>query len=77
MTNELAALLANLPQDEDELKTIQAEHRRILQENRDKAKERKRRNHRLCQHGAIMETYFPQTIEMDAVQFAAFMQGLA
>ena len=69
-------LLANMPKDEDELNTVQEKHRQILQENRDKEKARKARNHRLCERGAILEAYFPQTILMDSAQFAAFMQEL-
>ena len=74
---DLNRLLANMPEDEDELKTVQKKHRQILRENRDKEKARKARNHRLCEHGAILEAYFPQTISMDSAQFAAFMQELA
>lgn len=73
---DIDKLLANMSKDEDELKTVQEKHRRILQENRDKEKARRARNHRLCQHGAILESYFPQTIEMNEAQFAAFMQQL-
>lgn len=74
---DLNRLLANMPEDEDELKTVQKKHRQILWENRDKEKARKARSHRLCEHGAILEAYFPQTISMDSAQFAAFMQELA
>ena len=70
-------LLSNMPKDPDELKTVQEKHRQILQENRDKEKARKARTHRLCEHGAILEAYFPQTIQMDSAQFSAFMQQLA
>ncbi len=77
MKLDLDELLANMPKDEDELKTVQAKHRQILSDNRDKEKQRKARNHRLCEHGAIMEAYFPQTIEMDSVQLSAFMRELA
>ena len=70
-------LLANMPKGEDELKIAQEEHRRILTNNREKERQRKARTHRLCEHGAIMETYFPQTIQMDSAQFSAFMQELA
>ena len=73
----LDELLANLPKNEDELQTVQAKHRQILSDNREKEKQRKARNHRLCEHGAIMEAYFPHTIEMDSAQLAAFMQELA
>ena len=74
---DIDQLLANMPKDEDELKAVQEKHRQILEENRDKEKARKARNHRLCEHGAILEAYFPQTIPMDSAQFSAFMQELA
>ncbi len=77
MKLDLDELLANMPKDEDELKTVQAKHRQILSDNREKEKQRKARNHRLCEHGAIMEAYFPQTIEMDSAQLSAFMRELA
>ncbi len=77
MKLDLDELLANMPKDEDELKTVQAKHRQILSDNREKEKQRKARNHRLCEHGAIMEAYFPQTIEMDSTQLSAFMRELA
>lgn len=59
MKLDLDELLANLPKNEDELKTVQAKHRQILSDNREKEKQRKARNHRLCEHGAILEAYFP------------------
>lgn len=77
MKLDLDELLANMSKNEDELKTVQAKHRQILSDNREKEKQRKARNHRLYEHGAIMEAYFPQTIEMDSAQLAAFMQELA
>ncbi len=77
MKLDLDELLVNMPKDEDELKTVQAKHRQILSNNREKEKQRKARNHRLCEHGAIMEAYFPQTIEMDSAQLSAFMRELA
>jgi len=70
-------LIANMPKDEDELKDVQEKHRKILADNREKEKHRKARTHRLCEHGAILEAYFPQTIQMDSYQFSAFMQELA
>ena len=70
-------LIANMPKDEDELKDLQEKHRKILSDNREKEKQRKARTHRLCEHGAILEAYFPQTIQMDSYQFSAFMQELA
>ena len=70
-------LLANMPQDPDELKTVQEQHMKIITDNREKEKQRKTRTHRLCEHGAILEACFPQTIHMDSAQFSAFMQELA
>lgn len=64
-------LLANMPKDEDELKTVHEKHRKILTDNREKEKQRKARTHRLCEHGAILEACFPQTIQMDSAQFSA------
>jgi len=69
-------LIANMPKDEDELKDLQEKHRKILSDNREKEKQRKARTHRICEHGAILEAYFPQTIQMDSAQFSAFMQEL-
>ncbi len=77
MKLDLDAIMANMPKDEETLKEVQAKHRQILHENRENEKKRKARNHRLCEHGAIMEAYFPQTITMDSAQFSAFMQELA
>ena len=70
-------LLANMPQDPDELKTVQEQHRKIITDNREKEKQRKARTHRLCEHGANMDACFPHTIHMDSAQFSAFMQELA
>ena len=70
-------LLSNIPKNKNELKTAQEEHRKILTDNREKEKQRKARTHRLCEHGAILEACFPETIQMDSAQFAAFMQELA
>ena len=70
-------LIANMPKDENELKVLQEKHRKILADNREKEKQRKARTHRLCEHGAILEAYFPQTIQMDSAQFSAFVQELA
>ncbi len=70
-------IIANMPKDAETLEAVQAQHRKILADNREKEKQRKARTHRLCEHGAILETYFPQTIHMDTAQFSAFMQELA
>ena len=77
MKINIEELLANMPKDEDELKTVQEKHRKILTDNREKEKQRKARTHRLCEHGAVLEACFPETIQMDSAQFSAFMQELA
>ena len=77
MKIDIDELIANMPKDEDELKTVQEKHRKILADNREKEKQRKARTHWLCEHGAILEAYFPQTIQMDSAQFSAFIQELA
>ena len=76
-TQALQKFMADMPSDPDELARVQEKHRQILHENLENERNRKKRNHRLCEHGAIMEEYFPQTMEMDKQQFAAFMQQLA
>lgn len=77
MELDLSKIMPNQPSDENELKQVQDKHRQIIAENREKEKQRKARNHRLCEHGAIMEEFFPQTIAMDKGQFSEFMRTLA
>ena len=55
MKINIEELLANMPKDEDELKTVQEKHRKILTDNREKEKQRKART-RLCEHGAIRKS---------------------
>lgn len=77
MELDLSKIMPNQPSDQDELKQVQEKHRQIITENRENEKQRRARNHRLCEHGAIMEEVFPQTIPMDSAQFAEFMRALA
>ena len=56
MKINIEELLANMPKDEDELKTFQEKYRKILTDNREKEKQRKARTHRLCEHGAIRKS---------------------
>ena len=76
-TTEQLALFSNMPTDPDELKKTQTEHRQTIAENREKEKQRKARTHRLIKHGAIFESIFPQTAEMDDGAFAGFVTSLA
>ena len=77
MTAEQLQYLTNMPTDPDELKKAQADHRQKIAESREKEKQRKARTHRLIKHGAIFESIFPQTAEMDDGAFAGFVTGLA
>lgn len=77
MELDLSKIMPNMPTDADELAAVQKKHRQIIAENTAKEKQRRARNHRLCEHGAIMEEFFPQTIAMNKEQFAEFMRALA
>ena len=77
LTTEQLQYLTNMPTDPDELKKAQADHRQKIAESREKEKQRKARTHRLIKHGAIFESIFPQTAEMDDGAFAGFVTGLA
>ena len=77
MELDLSKIMPNMPVDEDELAAVQKKHQQIIAENVAREKQRKARNHRLCEHGAIMEEFFPQTIAMNKEQFAEFMRTLA
>ena len=48
-----------------EKELTQAKHRLEEAEARNRVKERKARTRRLIQEGAILETVFPQTVNMD------------
>ena len=73
----LPEAIPNMPKTEEALAAVQAEHQKILTENREKERQRKARTHRLIEHGAIFETYFPQTVAMDKDELAAFLKELA
>ena len=47
------------------------------EENREKERRRKARTHRLIEHGALFETYFPQTVMMNKDELVAFLRELA
>ena len=50
---------------EDEKKLLQAKHRQVAVEARNRQKERKQRTRRLIQQGAILENVFPEAQIMD------------
>ena len=73
----LPEVILDMPKTEEALAAIQAEHQKILAENREKERQRKARTHRLIEHGALFETYFPQTVMMNKVELVAFLRELA
>ena len=73
----LPKVIPDMPKTEEALTAVQAEHQKILAENREKERQRKVRTHRLIEHGALFETYFPQTVTMNKDELAAFLRDLA
>ena len=73
----LPKVIPDMPQTEEVLAAVQAEHQKILAENREKERRRKARTHRLIEQGALFETYFPQTVTMNKDELAAFLRELA
>ena len=73
----LPKVIPDMPKTEEALAAVQAEHQKILAENREKERQRKARMHRLIEHGALFETYFPQTVTMNKDELAAFLRELA
>ena len=73
----LPEVIPDMPKTEEALAAIQAEHQKILAENREKERQRKARTHRLIEHGALFETYFPQTVMMNKVELVAFLRERA
>ena len=77
MKLNLPEIIPNMPKTEEALAAVQAKHQKILSENREKERRRKARTHRLIEHGALFETYFPQTVTMNKDELAAFLRELA
>ena len=73
----LPEVIPDMPKTEEALAAVQTEHQKILAENREKERQRKARTHRLIEHGAIFEAYFPQTVTMNKEELAAFLKDLA
>ncbi|MFT8890015.1 MAG: DUF3847 domain-containing protein [Ethanoligenens sp.] len=57
-------------------KIRQLENRQKILLNRKVNAERKARTHRLIEHGAILESEFPDTVPMSGEQVKAFLQTL-
>ena len=62
---------------ENEKKLIQAQHRLEEAQARDRAKERKARNHRLIQEGAILEATMPYTKNMTLDEIRDYLFSLS
>lgn len=60
---------------EKELGQLQ-NHQKILL-NRKRQEERRARNHRLIERGAILEAVFPSVMEMEGEEVKAFLIGLS
>ena len=73
----LPEVIPDMPKTEEALAAVQAEHQKILAENREKERQRKARTHRLIEHGALYDTYLPQTVTMNNVELVAFWRELA
>ena len=61
---------------EDEKKLLQAKHRLVQAENRNRAAERKARTRRLIQEGAILEKALPQASTMNLEEPEDFLYGI-
>ena len=62
---------------ENEKKLIQAQHRLEEAQARDRVKERKARNHRLIQEGAILEATMPYTKNMTLDEIKEYLFKLS
>jgi len=63
--------------NENEKKLIQAQHRLEEAQARDRERERKARNHRLIQEGAILEATLPHTKEMTLDEIRDYLFSLS
>ena len=62
---------------ENEKKLLQAQHRLEEAQARDRDRERKARNHRLIQEGAILEATMPYTRDMTLEEIREYLYRLA
>ncbi len=69
------ALAAEQARNEKELQ--QLENRQKILLNRIRLEERRARNHRLIEHGAILEGVFPAVIGMEGEAIKAFLIALS
>ena len=79
MSRSIAEQTAKLNQDkaraEKEIYQLQNKQKILL--NRIRGEERRTRNHRLIQHGLILESVFPAAIDTDGEAVKAFLIALS
>ncbi len=59
---------------EEEKKQLQEKHRKQEAEAREKLHERKARTRRLIEHGAILESVYPEAVNMDGKTLKAALE---
>ncbi len=62
---------------ENEKKLLQAQHRLEETQARDRERERKARNHRLIQEGAILEATIPHTKDMTLEEVREYLYRIS
>lgn len=68
------ALQAEYEKNLTEIRQLQNREKILLNKQRDA--ERKARNHRLIEHGAVLESIFPETVSMTGEQVKAFLKKM-
>ena len=58
----------------DDKEQLQAQHRQQETEAREKLRERKSRTRRLIEHGAILESLYPEAVTMDGETLKAALE---
>ena len=61
---------------DDEKKQLQEKHRKQEAEAREKLQERKARTRRLIKHGAILESVYPEAVNMDGEALKAALKPI-
>ena len=67
---------AKAEQEKVQREIKQLENRQMILLNKKADAERKARTHRLIEHGAILESVFPEIISMTGEQVKAFLRAL-
>jgi hypothetical protein len=57
---------------EEQIRQLENQRKRLRQQER--AEERKKRNHRICKRGGLLEKLLPATIPLTDEQFQAFLE---